>query len=370
MKTKFKILMALILVLLAAAAGSVYWWNYQKIHAPKYEQTAAIQTSAAPTVTPTLQPTPTIDPHAGKVQSTINGQWITPAKAAKRPYAVMINNIEYAFLHQAGTSQADIIYEALAEGGITRMMAIYQDPSRVKRIGSVRSARHYYAQFAYEWDAIYCHFGHTKYATAKIEQLHINNLSGLSGIGGVVYARDTSLRAPHNVFTDGKKLKKGTKALGYRTKANRSKTAKHFTFNEEDVTSDHGKQTRRITLPFSTYSTAVLKYDPKKQVYKKWEYNQKHMDTANNRQLAFKNVIVQMVEESNIDDKGYQTMEISNHSGKGYYITNGRRIPITWHRNESSHSMVYRTKSGKVLHINPGKTYIAVFPKGHTVTFQ
>lgn len=99
----------------------------------------------------------------------------------------MINNIEYAFDHQMGVSKADVVYEALAEGGITRMMAIYQDVSKVKKIGSVRSARHYYVQFAYEWDAIFCHFGQTKYAISKMKKLKTDNLSGLSAYrsGGI-----------------------------------------------------------------------------------------------------------------------------------------------------------------------------------------
>ena len=66
--------------------------------------------------------------------------------------------------------------------------------------------------------AIFCHFGQTKYAISKIEELGINNLSGLSAVGPVVYARDYSYKAPHNVFTTGKKMKKGAKKLGYRTK--------------------------------------------------------------------------------------------------------------------------------------------------------
>lgn len=317
--------------------------------------------TAAPTPTP--MPTPTADPRAGKVQSSINGTWVPENIEAKRPYAVMINNIEYAFKHQKGTSKADIMYEALAEGGITRMMAIYQDPSKVRVIGSVRSARHYYAQFAREWNAIYCHFGHTKYATEKIETLKINNLSGLSGIGSVVYARDRSISAPHNVFTSGSKLQKGAKKLKYSRKQNYKRTAEHFTFNEEDTKPGKGKTAKNVTLPFSTYSTCNLKYDAKKKKYFKYEYGQKHMDTHYKKQLSFKNVIIQFVEESNIDHNGYQTMELSNNSGKGYYITNGKAQKITWKRREAGNEMVYKSSSGDTLSINPGKTYIAVYPK-------
>lgn len=310
----------------------------------------------------TASPAPTSDPHKGMVRSRFTGQWIDKSVEKKRPFAVMINNIEYAFLHQEGTARADIIYEALAEGGITRMLAIYEDAGDVKKIGSVRSARHYYVQFAYEWDAIYCHFGHTKYATAMIRKLHTDNISGLSGIGPVVYARTSALRAPHNVFTTGKKLLKGAKKLNYSTKRREGKMADHFAFYEEDTGLANGKKAQTAVLPFSYYSTVKLTYDKKKKQYLKYEYGKKHMDRRAKKQLAFKNVIVQLVKESNKDRNGYQTMELSNDRGSGYYLTDGKQIPIQWERKESSNMMRYFTKNGETLTMNPGKTYIAVFP--------
>lgn len=192
--------------------------------------------------TPAPSPAPTKDPHQGQVKSSMTGQWVDKPVEEKRAFAVMINNIKYAFLHQMGTSKADIVYEALAEGGITRMMAVYQDVSKVKKIGSVRSARHYYVQFAEEWDAVYCHFGHTKYAVSKMKQLKTENLSGLSGIGPVVYARTSTLMAPHNVFTSGSKLRKGAKKLGYSLKKNKGSQAEHFTFYEKDTQISEGKK--------------------------------------------------------------------------------------------------------------------------------
>ena len=313
------------------------------------------------TITPT--PSPTKDPHKNMVRSSLTGQWIDKSVAKKRPFAVMINNIEYAFKNQMGTSKADIMYEALAEGGITRMMAVYEDVKGVRRIGSVRSARHYYVQFANEWNAVYCHFGHTKYATAKIEKLDIDNLSGLSAIGPVVYARTSKLYAPHNVFTSGSKLIKGAKKLKYSLKRDTDKMAEHFAFSEKDTVPENAKSAKKAVLPFSYYSTCKLIYDAKEKKYLKYEYGQKHMDRYNKKQLAFKNVIVQFVEESNIDRNGYQTMKLSNDKGTGYYLTNGKQIPIRWVRKESSNTMKYQDKNGDILTMNPGKTYIAVFPK-------
>lgn len=350
-----------IVAFLITAGALLFIWGITMYQNNKGQE-KAVQT-AVTTEAPTPTPEPTKDPHEGMVKSSMTGQWVKPEEEAKRPYAVMINNIEYAFHRQMGTSKADIVYEALAEGGITRMLAVYQDVSDVKKIGSVRSARHYYVQLAEEWDAIFCHFGHTKYAVKKMNKLKTENLSGLSGIGPVVYARDTSIAAPHNVFTNGKKLKKGAKKLGYSLEKDESQTAEHFTFYDSFTKPSDGQKAKNITLPFSYYSTCQLTYDAKKKVYKKYEYKKKHMDAYYKKQLTFKNVIVQFVQESNIDRNGYQTMELENNSGKGYYITGGKKIDITWEKNEKKKTMVYKDANGQTLSVNPGKTYIAVYPK-------
>ena len=158
--------------------------------------------------------------------------------------------------------------------------------------------------------------------------------------------------------TTGKKLIKGAKKLGYSTKKRDGRSAQHFTFYEEDTGLKGGKKAAKVLLPFSNYSTVRLRYDKKKKKYMKYEYGKKHMDTYYKKQLSFKNVIIQLVNERNIDRNGYQTMTLSG-TGKGYYITNGKRVPITWKRKEGSNTMVYRDKDGGTLTVNPGKTYIA-----------
>lgn len=323
-------------------------------------------TPATPTpvveATPAPTPVPTVDPNAGKVRSLLTGEYISEKTAKQRPFACIINNIEYANQHQQGTSQIDVLYEALAEGGITRMLGVFQGTEKVKRLGSVRSARHYFVTFASEWDAIFCHFGQTSYAISKIEELGVNNLSGLSAIGGVVYQRDNSLNAPHNVFTSGKKMLKGAKKLGYRTKIKEEKMGKHFNFYEEDTELASDDITTYVNLPFSNYSTTYLKYDEKDKVYKKFEYGTKHKDHKNNKQLAFKNVIIQLVKETNIDRNGYQHLYLHKRKGEGYYITNGKRMKIKWRKNEEEGTMCYYDMDGNVLNVNAGKTYIAAYP--------
>ncbi len=328
---------------------------------------AAVETPAS-----TAVPAPTKDPNEGKVRSRLTGKYISKKTAKQRPFAVIINNIEYANLHQQGTSKIDVMYEALAEGGITRMLGVYQGTDKIKRLGSVRSARHYFVSFASEWDAIFCHFGQTKYAISKMEELKINNLSGLSAIGGVVYKRDSTLHAPHNVFTSGSQMLKGAKQLGYSTKINEDKMAKHFEFYDTDTDLDGASGTTYINLPFSNYSTCYLKYDKKTKEYKKFEYRTQHKDHKNNKQLSFKNVIIQLVKETNIDRNGYQHLYLHKRKGEGYYITNGKRMKIKWRKNEEEGTMCYYDTDGNVLTINPGKTYIAAYPTSRKklISFQ
>jgi len=304
--------------------------------------------------------------HEGEVRSILTGEWVKKETANNRPYAIMINNIINANAGQCGTSEASILYEALAEGGITRLMGIFedvydQDGNPIKRIGSTRSARHYYVSFADEYDAIYVHFGETKYATKKIKNLGIDNLSGLTGIGNTVFFRDKSIRAPHNAFASGEGLLKGTKSKKYRTTYKDGYEGQHFKFYNEDTDLDSTNQVKKLTLKYSSFKPYFV-YDEKEKVYKRFQHGGEHIDHNTGKQLAFKNIIVQFVHEYDIDKKHYQTMDITNNKGNGFYISNGVYVPITWEKDESKKKMNYYDQTGEVLKINPGKTFISIFP--------
>lgn len=318
---------------------------------------------ALPTAVPqeTLEstPTPAAEDHTGQVRSKLTGQWVSEDIGNKRPYAIMFNNIEYAS-PQSGTSEAAILYEALVEGGITRLMGIFEELNDT-RIGSVRSARHYFVSFADEYDAIYVHYGQTTYATKKIEALGIDTLSGLSGIGTTVFYRDKSIKAPHNAFTSKEGILKGTKLQKYDTDYAKDYEG-HFSFYEEDTDLPSGEPVAQITLGFSNYASPYLKYNKEDKLYYRYQFGKEHVDHNTGKQLAYKNIIVQFVKEWNKDKNGYQTMDIENASGNGYYITNGKKIDITWKKNEATKKMRYYNGQGEELTINPGKTYIAVFP--------
>lgn len=327
------------------------------------------EVTATPMPTATATPTPLpVEDHTGEAKSKLTGIWIPEEEAMKRPFAIMFNNIKIAN-PQSGISDASILYEALTEGGITRLMGIFENIDKesltAKRIGSVRSARHYYVSFADEYDAIFIHFGKTTYANKKMQKLGIDHLDGNMGIGANAFYRDKAIKAPHNAFTSLEGLEAMIEKAGFRTTYEDGYEG-HFSFYEKDTKLASDTAVDKVTLKFSTYAKPYFIYNKEKGLYERYQFEKEHIDANTNEILTYKNIIVQFVKEWDIDKNGYQTMDIENAEGEGFYITNGAAIPITWTKNESTGFMRYYNLDKSELTINPGKTYIAVFPNSKT----
>lgn len=319
-----------------------------------------------PEPTPTQVPTPTPDPtHPGEVRSVLDGLWIPEEVALKRPYAIMFNNLAPAN-PQSGIGDCKILYEALAEAGITRLMGVYEgltDESSCKdRIGSVRSARHYFASFADEYDAIFVHFGETTYATKKIKNLKLDHLEGTYGIGDTVFYRDKEIKAPHNAFASLEGIHKGIEKLGLREDHPEGYKPNHFEFNLETVAIEEGTDAALVKLPYSSYMSPYFVYDAATDLYTRYQFDDVHIDRNTSTPLTFTNIIIQIVDEFDKDENGYQDMKIKDATGNGYYITGGKCVPITWSKKEADRFMMYYDAQGEVLKINPGRTFISVFP--------
>lgn len=321
--------------------------------------TREAEASIAPTEGVLIEEEEEIDKE-GLLKSKLTGLWVEEEIANRRPYAVMFNNIKIAN-PQAGIGQAAILYEALVEGGITRCMGLFEDFD-AKKIGSIRSARHYFVSFADDYDAIFVHFGQSTYGKKKIAQLKINTLNGLDSIGSTVFYRDHSKKAPHNAFASYESILKGTEKKNYRTTYEEGFEGQ-LKFYEEDTNISSQKKAEKITLPFSSYAKPYFIYEKKENLYHRFQFDAAHVDQNDNQQLKYKNIIVQFVKQWTLDKKGYQSMDIENSAGTGYYITNGKWMEITWKRTESKKDMRYYHSNGEELMLNPGKTYIAVFPE-------
>lgn len=301
--------------------------------------------------------------HENDVISRLTGLWVPKEIGTKRPIAFQFNNFK-SVSNQWGISQADIVYECIVEGGITRLLGIGEN-FQGDRIGSTRSARHYFVSIADEYNAIYIHYGGTKYARAKVKELGVDEIDGNSNMDTVVFYRDKSIKAPHNAFATQNGIQKGIEMKKFKTEYSEEDQA-HFSFYQEDTDLISNEKAEKVTLHFSAYTTPYFTYNASDKLYYRYQFGGEHKDSNTGKQLTFKNIIVQFVKEWNIDKKGYQTMDLTDATGKGIYITNGRTVPITWKKNEAKHFMRYYDETGAELTINPGKTYITLFPNNRT----
>ncbi|NLC18077.1 MAG: DUF3048 domain-containing protein [Clostridiales bacterium] len=324
-----------------------------------------ITVTATPTPV-TEEPSPTAEPeesYEGMMRSYLTGLWIPVELGTKRPYAIQFNNFK-TVKNQWGIGQADIVYECLVEGGLTRLLGIGQNFSGDK-LGSVRSARHYFVSILEEYDAIYIHYGKTKYATSKMNKLGTDHMDGTTGIGNIVYYRDKSIKAPHNAFTSLERIQEGIKKQKFRTELE-DDYQPHFKFYEKDTDLVSGSKANKINIRFSASAQPYFEYNSEDKLYYRFQYGDVHKDSLTGEQLNFKNVIIQFVKEWNIDKNGYQTMDLEDAKGEGYYFTNGKVVPITWRKKEATNWMRYYNEAGEELTINPGKTFIILFPNNRT----
>src|SRR5574344_2605145 len=171
-----------------------------------------------------------------------------------RSYAVMINNHSAARAHHAGLQDAYVIYELIVEGGMTRYLALFKDQDTA-RIGSVRSSRPYYLDYALENDAIYVHWGWSPQAQSDISTLGINNINGLTWEGTYFY-RDRSLNVSleHTGFTTMDMLKSATERLKYRSTSYKKKLL-NYSVNTVDLSNKENSEKADTVL--ITYSNSV-----------------------------------------------------------------------------------------------------------------
>lgn len=279
-----------------------------------------------------------------------------------RPYAVMINN-NHAAWPQCGIQDAYLVYEIVAEGGITRMMALYKDQETAK-IGSIRSARHYFIDYAEENDAIFVHWGGSPQAYSRIYS-GINDIDGIA-LEGTVFFRDKTLKRDyeHTGFTSMEKVKEYAKSKGFTRDTNKDLLLNYSADDIEIGKLDGATSADKVEIKYSDYHKTNYEYDEENKVYKRSMSGKANVDLVTGEQYTAKNIIVYDVSNHTINDgenKGRQ--EINNiGSGKGYYITEGYAVPITWEKTSHSSQTVYKYLDGKEITVNDGNTFIQIYP--------
>ena len=282
-----------------------------------------------------------------------------------RPIAVMIDNHIDA-MPQAGLKEADLVYEIIVEGGETRLMAVFQDKD-LDKIGPIRSARHYFLDYALENDAIYVHYGWSPQAQSDIDTLGVANINGIYESSSAFW-RVSDKYAPHNVVTTTDNIMKIAERKGYRTTTDQDPILNYVV---DEVNLKDGENATDVTIPYSDYNEVEYKYDKESKEYVRYSRGEKQVDWDSGDEITTKNIIIEFVENYTLDDgsgKGRQGLN-NVQEVEGYYITNGKVIPITCDKTSRDGQTVYKDSDGKEIKVNDGKTFIQICPIDSDVTF-
>lgn len=320
---------------------------------------------------------PTVDTEGLKVNEVVSGiinpltgEAVENDISANRPYCVMINNHPDA-RPCAGLSQAAMVYEVVVEGGITRLMAVFNDIDGVT-LGSIRSCRPYYLSIAQSYDAIYVHAGGSDQGYSDIKSLGINNIDGVRGSRAgeaSSYYRDSNRKSlgvniEHTLFADGAKLADFARNNYTMTHASGFDTTYGLLFSNEAAT-QCDKSATNIKTNFSGWYNSVLKYNADKGCYNLYMSDKEYIDdvttgsSSDDVSIDFANFIILNAATKSVDGYGRQAMELTG-SGTGYFGCGGKYVEIKWERADRSDNFHYFLTDGTPLALNVGKTYVGI----------
>ena len=299
--------------------------------------------------------------------NSINGVLYTQSEAdkwkSKLPLAVVIENHIQA-RHQSGLSKADLVYEVLAEGGITRFLAIFL--SEDSKLGPIRSNRPYLLDLVKEYGAGYAHVGGSPKGQSLIGPYKIKDLDQF-GIGVPTYERSSSRFAPHNVYTSTNKLRKVASAKGYKGPID----IESLKFSDEEPRLEDRPKKYELGIPYTAFQMDVLwKYDRKSNTYLRFNGGKASKDAENNKQLFAKTVIVQFVSTSleSVGDSRLKMVTVG--SGKVQIFKDGKVFTGTWKKKTREVRTKFFDKEGREMEINRGKIWVSVVPKDYKLSIK
>ena len=297
----------------------------------------------------------------------------------RRPLGVMVENHLDA-RPSLGLSRADVIYEAVAEGGITRFLALYLC-QQAGDIAPIRSARTYFLDWVSEYSAAYAHVGGANTpgpadALGQIRQYGILDMDQF-GLGFPTYWRGTDKLAPHNVHSTTKKLWEAADQRGFGPKDEKGKRwDENFTqwkFKDEAGLEARGDQ-KPIVVPFWSQSpdyTVTWQYDKNANLYRRYHGETAQTDPITNEHLSAKNVIVQLEVERTAND-GYPDGHLlygTTGSGNAFIFMDGKAVKGKWIKKDRTSRTQFVDDKGKEVQFNRGLVWIETIPVGNEVTY-
>lgn len=295
-----------------------------------------------------------------------------------RPIAVMLNNIRQS-LPQYGNSQADVLYEVPEEGGITRIMGLYQDISNVGSLGSIRSTRPYYVRLALAADSILVHAGGSGSAYTAIKKysyeyglVDLDFLSNGTRTADIFY-RDSGRLASgyaneHTLFTTSDNIQNYLNEHSDEIRLQHKDEYEYPHHFKEDATPANGSDANTIDVSFSGYKGTTFTYDADAGNYKVSEFGSAFVDGASGNQLSVENVIVVQTKIEQLNDAKNHVAIYLTGTGSGYFACNGKYEKITWRKDRIKYSYHFYDENGEEIDLGVGKSYVCILGTDRDVT--
>jgi len=334
------------------AGGATYAWTQLR---PLPQPNPVAVNTATPKPTPT--PTPV------QKASPLTGVMVTPAQANQPIIGVIIENHPDA-RPQSGLQDAGVVYEANAEGGITRFEAFYLE-NRPASLGPVRSLRTYFLDWGLEFNAPVAHAGGNADALDEVKPLGMKDLNALS-FAASGFFRTTDRVAPHNLYTTGAKLDTLLAQYGFNQPASFTPSPR----SPDQPTANAPHPSIHIDYSYTGYQVDY-KYDPTTNTYARSLGGVPHVDRNTGQQIHVKNIVVEYMPTS------YGTTRIGEDTvvmqtvgrGQGIVFRDGQAIPCTWVKDSRTSRTQLLDASGKDIPLDAGNTWYSIVPVGKTVTY-
>ncbi|MFA6161057.1 MAG: DUF3048 domain-containing protein [Patescibacteria group bacterium] len=283
----------------------------------------------------------------GYVPRKLDGVLVKPEDADLQPFAVMVEMHPDA-RPLSGISKASLVYEAPVEGGITRLMAVFDATTTVESVGPVRSARPYFVEWADGLDAVYAHVGGSPEALNRISGLlKFRNLDEM-GMGKYFW-RSAQRSAPHNTYTNQELLLSAIDAKEW-------KSGSFDAWSFDDATSTRGG-VASVSVPYGGSYNVRWQYDSDLDIYNRYESGKLFKD-ADSSVVQTKNILVILTEQKVLDDYGRLYVRTTG-SGKAILYRNGFEQDVRWSRSPGGNLQV-ETSDGKTVTMQRGTTWIEV----------
>lgn len=265
---------------------------------------------------------------------------------------------------QTNMQMADVVYESVTEGGITRFNAIFQSQSP-DTIGPVRSARLSDLYIVPEYNALFVFSGASSTVNARVKKAGIDDLSEDAGIS-YPFSRSSSRPRPHNLYLSLAKLREES----VKRKMDQTQSLAGFTF--ERVSSEPTSVITSVSIPFSPANKVEWTYDAANKTYLRVNGGKKFMDAATNKQISARNVVVLWAQHKTAshDKVGSTTYEIVlSGSGQCAVFRDGQRFDGTW-ATDGTKPPSFKSQDGTLIKLSPGNTWFQVIQPSVNITMK